>query len=229
MAACGQHWPIVIQEPLTLLSSSEASPAGHIMIWSKCSSGPVLFGGRFRHIMHNMVTYLKYLSLSCISVLYFNIVRFRYHSSTSCSLRFTAPPTAGTAPRHGRVPDTSLPVAFKNECCPGPIWSVVVKARAPLRISASLLSFWSKRRGQQETYYSLYGLCLGVRLPCCLGPQKRVLLQRRGPYMVITARDWSLLAERQRERERDGGGNTLKKWMLSIKHWLNDWVIASEH
>lgn len=82
----------------------------------------------------------------------------------------------------------------------------LLKLRAPLRISALLLSFWSKRQGRQETYYSLYGLCLGVHLPCCLGLQKKALLQRRGPYMVITARDWSLIAgdrERVRESKRE--------------------------
>lgn len=104
----------------------------------------------------------------------------------------------------------------------GPYEAWLLKPRSPFRLSASLLSFWSKRQGQQETYYSLYGLCLGVHSSCCLVLQERVVLQRRGPYMVITARDWRLLAEREREREMEGEKTWKKKWVLSIKHWLND-------
>lgn len=109
------------------------------------------------------------------------------------------------------------PVHLKMKATRARCEAWLLKPRAPLRLFASLLSFWSKRQGRQETYYSLYGLCLGVHLPCSLGPQKRALLQRRGPYMVMTARDWSLLAgdrEGERHAERKIGEKNAC-WQLS--------------
>lgn len=148
-------------------------------------------------------------------------------------LHFTVPPAAGASPRHGWFPDTCSYFShcllhLKNERGPYEAW--LLKPRAPLRLPASLLSFWSKRRGQQETYYSLYGLCLGVHLPCCLGPQKKSPAPEKEPlYGHHSTRLKPPSRETGRERERDGGGKTRKTWMLSIKHWLNDWVWVNAH
>lgn len=96
--------------------------------------------------------------------------------------------SVGAAPRHGWIPDTCSSFhlwlqLLKMSAARGPCEVRLLKPWAPLRPSLPLLlSFWSKRRGRHETYYSLYGLCLGVRLPCCLGPQKRAAPAKRPLY-----------------------------------------------
>lgn len=83
---------------------------------------------------------------------------------------------------------------------------MIVKAPSSLLRSASLLSFSSKRPGQQETYYSLNGLCLGVHSPCCLdlqkkspAPEKRPLYGHPSTRLEPPRRQ----TDRERDRERD--------------------------
>lgn len=160
--------------------------------------------------------YLNIVGIKYFYGIFLEPGRYNVFLCACCSI----PSTAGTASTHVRLQENASLSKFspvhicieKLNATRGPYEACLLKPRSPPLPSSLPRCYHTgvNDGASKETYYSLYGLCLGVHSPCCLAPQKRVVLQRKGPlygHHSTRLKTPNREAGREREGETEGDGH----------------------